>query len=156
MNTSQSKQQQLRSDCPVNYLVEALGDKWSLLILRDMVFWGKKTHGEFMRSKERIATNILADRLQKLEQAGILAKTADPLDKRRDIYVLTEKGLGLVPLLLDMVVWSTAFGTEYLRSSPQLVSDLQQDRNQVIATITQDVRAGGFIFAHPEWMQIGG
>jgi DNA-binding HxlR family transcriptional regulator len=153
MTTSQNKQ--LRSDCPVNYLVEALGDKWSLLVLRDMVFWGKKTYSEFLQSKERIATNILADRLQKLEQAGILAKTANPADGRGDVYTVTEKGLALIPLLLDIVVWSAAFGTEYLRSSPQLVSDLQQNRDQTMATITQDVRSGGFVFAHPEWMQVG-
>jgi DNA-binding HxlR family transcriptional regulator len=153
MTTSQNKQ--LRSDCPVNYLVEALGDKWSLLILRDMVFWGKKTYSEFLQSKERIATNILADRLQKLEQAGILAKTANPADGRGDVYTVTEKGLGLIPLLLDTVVWSAAFSTEYLRSSPRLVSDLQQNRDQTMVTITQDVRSGGFVFAHPEWAQLG-
>ena len=72
-----------RSDCPVNFAVEALGDKWSLVILRDMIFWGKKTYGEFLKSDEHIATNILADRLSYLEKEGLISKSLDPNDKRK-------------------------------------------------------------------------
>ena len=83
----------------MNYAVEALGDKWSLVIFRDMIFWGKKTYGEFLKLDERIATNILADRLAYLEREGLVSKSPDPHDKRKEIYRVTEKGIGLVPML---------------------------------------------------------
>lgn len=95
-----------RSDCPVNFAVETLGDKWSLVILRDMIFWGKKTYGEFLKSDERIATNILAGRLEYLEKEGLITKTPDETDKRKDIYAVTEKGVALVPMFLEMIAWS--------------------------------------------------
>lgn len=95
-----------RSDCPINFAVETLGDKWSLVILRDMIFWGKKTYGEFLRSDEKIATNILAGRLEYLEKEGLITKTPDPNDKRKDIYSVTEKGIALVPMFLEMIAWS--------------------------------------------------
>ena len=95
-----------RSDCPVNFAVESLGDKWSLIIVRDMIFWGKKTYGDFLKSDERIATNILADRLAFLEKEGILTKSPDSSDKRKEVYSLTEKGIDLIPMLLEMIAWS--------------------------------------------------
>ena len=95
-----------RSDCPVNFAVESLGDKWTLVILRDMIFWGKKTYGELLKSDEKIATNILANRLAALEAEGFIYKTPDPNDKRKDIYRVTEKGLSLVPMFIEMIAWS--------------------------------------------------
>jgi len=95
-----------RSDCPVNFAVESLGDKWSLIIVRDMIFWGKKTYGDFLKSDERIATNILADRLAFLEKEGIISKSPDPADKRKEIYRVTERGIDLIPMLLEMIAWS--------------------------------------------------
>lgn len=96
-----------RSDCPVNFAVETLGDKWSLVILRDIIFWGKKTYGEFLKSDEKIATNILAGRLEYLEKEGLITKTPDEKDKRKDIYAVTEKGIALVPMFLEMIAWSS-------------------------------------------------
>ncbi|HKP94233.1 MAG TPA: helix-turn-helix domain-containing protein, partial [Fibrobacteria bacterium] len=81
----------LRSHCPVNYGLEAFGDRWALLILRDIVFRGKRTYGEFLKSEEGFATNILASRLERLMGAGILRREADEADGRKDIYFLTEK-----------------------------------------------------------------
>ena len=95
-----------RSDCPVNFAVETLGDKWSLVILRDIIFWGKHTYGEFLKSEERIATNILAGRLEYLEKEGLISKSPDPTDKRKDIYRVTEKGIELVPMFIEMIAWS--------------------------------------------------
>ncbi|MEP6848104.1 MAG: helix-turn-helix domain-containing protein, partial [Acidobacteriota bacterium] len=80
-----------RSNCPVNFAVETIGDKWSLVILRDIIFWGKRTYGEFLKSDERIATNILAGRLEYLEKEGLISKTHDPADKRKEIYNVTEQ-----------------------------------------------------------------
>jgi len=95
-----------RSNCPVNFGLEAFGDRWSLLIIRDIIFWGKKTYGDFLRSDEQIATNILAARLSSLEASGILTKVPDATDKRKDVYELTTRGLDLVPLLVEIISWS--------------------------------------------------
>src|SRR5438046_9406926 len=81
-----------RSDCPVNFAVEALGDKWSLVILRDIIFWGKKTYGEFLRSDEHIATNILANRLEYLEREGLISKSPDPNESERTSIASQKKG----------------------------------------------------------------
>src|SRR5947209_10805018 len=91
-----------RSDCPINFALETFGDTWSLLIIRDIVYFGKKTYGEFLESEEGMATNILASRLTRLEQQGILVKKPSPLDKRKEEYALTERGLDLVPVLVEM------------------------------------------------------
>src|SRR5699024_8952225 len=94
----------LRSHCPVNYCIEIFGDKWSLLIIRDIVFVGKKTYGDFLKSEEGIATNILASRLAFLEEQGILSRSPSPTDKRKDFYTLTEKGLDLIPIVLNIIL----------------------------------------------------
>ena len=73
-----------RSDCPINFAAEVLGDRWSLVILRDIVFWGKRTYGELMGSDESIATNVLASRLRHLETEGLIRRSADPDDRRKD------------------------------------------------------------------------
>src|ERR1700677_2907824 len=97
-----------RSGCPLNASVEMLGDRWSLLIIRDMMLRGFRTYKEFMECYEGIATNILADRLRKLVAYGIVATEADPSDGRKVIYVLTQKGIDLAPVLTEMVLWAAA------------------------------------------------
>jgi DNA-binding HxlR family transcriptional regulator len=92
----------------LNASVEMLGDRWSLLIIRDMMLRDFRTYKEFMECYEGIATNILADRLQKLVSYGIIASTPDPSDGRKLIYRLTEKGIGLAPVLTEMVLWAAA------------------------------------------------
>src|SRR5262245_1923447 len=96
----------LRSDCPLNFAIETIGDKWSLIILRDMIFWGKKTYREFLKSDEKIATNILAGRLEYLEKQGFITKSPHATDKRKEVYSLTRKGAELVPVLIELIVWS--------------------------------------------------
>ena len=95
-----------RSSCPVTFALDRVGDKWSLLIVRDLMFRGRKTYGEFIESGEGIATNVLADRLKCLETEGIIEKVRDPENKRRYLYSLTEKGFDLTPVLLEMIRWS--------------------------------------------------
>ena len=90
----------IRSHCAVNYGVEIFGDRWSLLIVRDIVFAGKKTYGEFLKSEEGIATNVLASRLAFLEEQGILSRAPSPDDRRKDFYTLTEKGWTSFPSCL--------------------------------------------------------
>ncbi len=98
-----------RSNCPVNYALEMFGDIWSLLIVRDIIMRGRQTYGEFLASREKISTNILADRLTKLEEHGIISKQPHETDKRKDTYGLTEKGEDLYPVLLEMVLWSAKY-----------------------------------------------
>src|ERR1700687_2387524 len=97
-----------RSGCPLNASVEMLGDRWSLLILRDMMLRGFRSYKEFLESYEGIATNILADRLRKLEAYGVIATERDPRDGRKVIYSLTAKGIDLAPVMSEMVLWAAA------------------------------------------------
>lgn len=97
-----------RSDCPLNASVEMLGDRWSLLIVRDMMLMGARSYAELLASHEGIATNILADRMRKLVRDGIVAAKRDSSDGRRLIYRLTTKGMALAPVLTEMVLWAAA------------------------------------------------
>jgi DNA-binding HxlR family transcriptional regulator len=106
-----------RSGCPINLTLEALGDRWSLLVIRDMMFGDRRHYRELLtRSEEGIASNILADRLKKLTEAGFLTRADDPSHKQKAIYSLTEKAIELVPLLAHMGAW----GRRYLPVSEEL------------------------------------
>ena len=133
----------LRSHCPVNFALEAIGDKWALLILRDIVFRGKRTYGEFLRSEEGFATNILATRLQKLETEGILGRTEDPGDARKDLFELTEKGLDLIPVIFEMVLWSAKHDpNSEARRIPGLVELIRADNRGISREVREKVRSG--------------
>jgi DNA-binding HxlR family transcriptional regulator len=121
-----------RSGCPLNASVEMLGDRWSLLIIRDMMLLGYRTFKEFLNSHERIATNILADRLQRLDNFGIIASAADPSDGRKLIYTLTPKGLGLAPVLTEMVLWAAAHEET---GNQALVRLMRKDKERFLADI---------------------
>ena len=94
-----------RSSCPVSLSLEVLGDRWSLLIIRDLMVRGFRTFKEFQDAGEGIATNVLAERLRRLGAAGILETMPDSSDRRRVNYRLTEKGIDLAPALLDLLIW---------------------------------------------------
>lgn len=125
-----------RSGCPINILLETLGDTWSLLIVRDLMFFGRKTYNEFLNAGEGIATNILSDRLQKLEAAGVLEKRRDPNDARKFIYRLTEKGMDLAPMLIEMILWSAKH--ERTDAPSEVVKAMLSDRAAFIADIRED------------------
>ena len=95
-----------RSHCPINFVLETFGDKWTLLIVRDLMFKGKRTYGEFLESDEKISTNILADRLKRLEEHEIVQKTVAPDNRSKLIYSLTPKGKDLLPVMLEITAWS--------------------------------------------------
>ncbi len=95
-----------KSYCPINQALEVFGDKWTLLIIRDIMFDGKRYFREMLNSDEKIASNILTDRLNKLEQFGILIKTKDAHHKQKNVYSLTEKGIDLMPVMLNIANWS--------------------------------------------------
>ena len=115
-----------RSGCPLNASVEMLGDRWSLLIIRDMMVRGATTYKEFLESYERIATNVLADRLNRLKGYGIIRVQADPGDGRKLIYLLTEKGIDLAPVLTEMVLWASAHEET---ENAALVALMRKDRD---------------------------
>src|SRR5712691_11834410 len=98
-----------RSLCPINLALEVFGDKWSLLIVRDLMFAGKRHFRELLHSDERIASNILADRLNMLVQQGILTRSGDPTHKQKAVYSLTERGISLLPILAQIGIWSLSY-----------------------------------------------
>lgn len=123
-----------RSECPLNASVEILGDRWSLLIIRDMMLRGFRSYKEFLDSYEGIATNILADRLQKLIAHGIITAERDPSDGRKLIYTLTAKGIDLAPVLTEMVLWAAQHEETGNRPLVQLI---QKDKDQFLAAARQ-------------------
>jgi DNA-binding HxlR family transcriptional regulator len=123
-----------RSGCPLNASVEMLGDRWSLLILRDMMLRGFRTFKEFLTSYEGIATNILADRLKRLIAHGIVTTKEDPSDGRKLIYVLTPKGLDLAPVLTEMVLWAAKHEET---GNQALVRQMQQGKEKFAEGVRQ-------------------
>ncbi|MQA89505.1 MAG: transcriptional regulator [Gemmatimonas sp.] len=96
-----------RSRCPIAYCLDVLGDRWTLLILRDLAFKGRRYFRDFLGASEGISTKILTDRLQRLERGGLAVKAPDPTDRRRAKYFLTDDGLDLLPVLIEMIIWGT-------------------------------------------------
>ncbi|MEQ1674901.1 MAG: helix-turn-helix domain-containing protein [Candidatus Nitrotoga sp.] len=125
-----------RSGCPINILLETLGDTWSLLIVRDLMFKGLSGYNDFLNAGEDIATNILSDRLQRLKVAGIVEKRRDPDDARKFIYRLTEKGIDLAPMLVEMVLWSAHY--EKTDAPTKVIKAMSSDRAAFIANIREN------------------
>src|SRR6266436_1577185 len=123
-----------RSECPLNASVEMLGDRWSLLIIRDMMLRGFRSYKEFMECYEGIATNILADRLRKLVGYGIIATEPDPADGRRVVYSLTPKGIDLAPVLTEMVLWAAAHEDT---GNQALVRQMRADKEKFLAGVRE-------------------
>lgn len=128
-----------RSGCPINITLEVLGDTWSLLIVRDLMFFGRKTYNEFLNAGEKIATNILSDRLQRLESSGIIVKQRGPSDARRYRYHLTEKGLDLAPVLVEMILWAARH--ERTSAPAEVIEKIMEDRAGFIAQLRERWRA---------------
>jgi DNA-binding HxlR family transcriptional regulator len=95
-----------KSLCPINLALEVFGDRWTLLIVRDLMFAGKRHFREFLQSEEGISSNILTDRLNMLVEQGIVTRTDDPTHKQKAIYSLTERGIDLLPVLVQIGAWS--------------------------------------------------
>ena len=131
---SRKRNPRRRSECPLNASVEMLGDRWSLLIIRDMMLRGFRTYKQFMECYEGIATNILADRLHRLMACGIIAARPDPADGRKLIYSLTAKGIDLAPVLTEMVLWAAAH--EETGNQP-LVSQMKADKAEFVVGVRQ-------------------
>src|ERR1700688_1905103 len=130
-NQSSSKR---RSGCPLNASVEMLGDRWSLLIIRDMMLCGSRSFKEFLNSHEKIASNILADRISRLKAHGIITTQKHPSDGRKLIYLLTAKGIDLAPVLTEMVLWAAAH--EDTGNQP-LVRQMRADKEKFLAGVRE-------------------
>ena len=123
-----------RSECPLNASVEMLGDRWSLLIIRDMMLRGFRSYKEFMECYEGIATNILANRLRKLIVNRIITAEPDPSDGRKLTYSLTAKGIDLAPVLTEMVLWAAAHEDTVNQA---LVHQMQADKAKFLAGVRE-------------------
>src|SRR5579885_960096 len=123
-----------RSGCPLNASVEMLGDRWSLLIIRDMMLQGYRSYKQFLQSPEGIATNILADRLRQLEKHGIIRTEPEPSDGRKVQYLLTRKGMDLAPVMTEMVLWAAAHEKT---GNQALVQRMRKDKESFLAEVRQ-------------------
>lgn len=128
-----------RSGCPISIALETLGDVWSLLIVRDLMFMDRRTYNEFLQGGEGIASNILADRLRRLEGAGIVEKLRDPEDARRFIYRLSAKGIDLAPVLVELVTWSARY--EQTDAPAAVVRAMRTDRDGFVAGVRERWRS---------------
>jgi DNA-binding HxlR family transcriptional regulator len=113
-----------------------VGDSWSLLIVRDLMFKARSTFTEFLNAEEKIASNILADRLQRLEANGIVTKQRDPADARRYRYRLTEKGIDLAPMLVEMMLWADRYAQT--AAPPEVVRQMTHHRDAFLAGVRRE------------------
>ena len=130
----QPGQLQRRSDCPISYALDLIGDKWTLLIIRDMLFKQKRRYGQFAESDEKISTNILADRLARLEVEGLVTKVADPENGRQVVYSLTPKALDLAPMLIEMILWSAKYDP-HSAADRAFIRKAKSDRGQLVRDV---------------------
>lgn len=113
--------------CPVAFSLDTFGDKWSLLILRDLLFADKRHFREFLQSREGIASNILADRLERFIKAGLVTKTVDPKNKSAAIYTPTKKALELIPIIFSIMHWGLKYNPDTEMQSVPFMKELQTD-----------------------------
>jgi DNA-binding HxlR family transcriptional regulator len=128
-----------RSDCPLSCSLDIFGDKWSLLIIRDLVFFKKNTYNDFLKSSEGIATNILASRLKILEENGILEKLAHPDSKAKVLYRLTPKGIDLLPILIEVYIWSDKH-LEMPSDIKAMIKEAKKDKEKFVKQLTKELK----------------
>ena len=128
-----------RSDCPVSCSLDTWGDKWSLLIVRDLMLTGQCTYGDFLKSEEKIATNILAARLLALEENGIISKSAHPDSKAKVLYKLTPKGIDLLPILIEINLWAEKYG-DLPPERKKIIKEIKKDKEKFIKSTLSDLK----------------
>lgn len=133
---ARSRQTTERSTCPISVALELIGDPWSLLVVRDLMFKGRRRYKEFLEAEEGIASNVLADRLLRLESAGIVARAADPDDGRRALYSLTKKGIELAPVLIELVLWSARYHDT--GAPPAVLKMMREQREAFLLGVVDD------------------
>ena len=128
-----------RSECPISTALDIFGDKWSLLIIRDMMFKGKNTYGDFLTGGEGIATNTLADRLVMLECADIISRQKHPESKAKILYKLTPKGIALIPVLVEIIAWSEKFHLVHPQAK-EFARQIEKDKSGLIKSLYKSLQ----------------
>jgi DNA-binding HxlR family transcriptional regulator len=123
-----------RSDCPISSSLDIFGDRWSLLIVRDLMLHKTRTYGDFAKSQEKIATNILANRLQVLEDNGIIIKLPYPDNKVKSLYQLSQKGIDIIPALIEIALWGGKYVSSSEESSPFL-KEVKKNKTKFLKNI---------------------
>jgi DNA-binding HxlR family transcriptional regulator len=136
------RRRQRKSDCPVHFALEVFGDAWTLLIIRDLMFKGRTGYTDFLRAEEGIATNVLADRLARLEQDGIVEKEIGPGRGSRSRYCLTPKGIDLLPIMLEIIGWSARYDPK-TAADREFVRRLHKDPAGLALEIRSQLAARG-------------
>lgn len=126
----------IRSHCPINFTLEHFGDKWSLLIIRDLMFKEKRHYNEFLESDEKVSTSVLGDRLKMLEESEIIAKGEDDVKKSRIKYSLTKKGIDMLPVLIDMIIWG-GFYDDKTEAGKVFLAQATKNREHLITSIQE-------------------
>ena len=124
----------VRSPCPINFTLEHFGDKWSFLIIRDLMFKGKRHYNVFLEAGEKVSTSVLGDRLKKLEEMKIISKGEDTVKKSRIRYSLTQKGIELLPILLEMIIWGS-LNDEFTESPKEFIDQALRNKDELIEQI---------------------
>lgn len=148
----------LRSGCPINLSLEVIGDKWSLLVIRDIIFGNRRHFRELLtQSEEGISSNILADRLKTLVEQGVLTRAGDPTHKQKGVYSLTEKGIELVPVIAQLAYWGRRHTpvTEELsvraqvmeEGGPKLIADMMDELRELHLGIKRKGKPRPSVFA---------
>lgn len=127
-----------RSDCPISSSLDIFGDRWSLLIVRDLMLHKTRTYGDFTKSEEKIATNILANRLQVLEDNGIIVKLPYPDNKVKGLYQLSKKGVALIPALIEIALWGDKYVSNTEESSPFL-KEVKKNKTKFLKNIMDNL-----------------
>ncbi|MEM9470467.1 MAG: helix-turn-helix domain-containing protein [Pseudomonadota bacterium] len=127
-----------RSECPISFALEIFGDRWTLIVLRDLMLKSRQRYRELLDAEEGIATNVLAERLKRLEHRGLITKKRDPADARQFIYLPSELAVGLVPMLVEMIVWGIRTGDKDAGSD--FLDRFETERDKLIRDLQQKVR----------------
>lgn len=130
----------MRSDCPISNSLDIWGDKWSLLLIRDLMFFKTCTYGQFLKAEEGIATNILASRLQALEEHGLIEKLPHPDSKAKVLYKLTRKGIDLVPVLIEINLWAEKHFT-MSKERKEMLKLVKKDKKRFIEEKIRELMA---------------
>lgn len=128
-----------RSDCPISNSLDVWGDKWSLLIIRDLLFKKECTYGDFLKSEEKIATNILASKLLSLEENGVILKMEHPESKAKVLYRLTQKGIDLLPLMIEINIWANQY-YELPEDRKVLIKEAKKDKDKFIKNWIKELK----------------
>lgn len=128
-----------RSDCPISCSLDIFGDKWSLLIIRDIMFFNKSTYGDFLKSSEGIATNILATRLQNLEDNNLIEKSEHPDSKAKVLYKLTQKSIDLLPVIVEIYLWAEKH-IDIPAEIKAMVKEAKKDKTEFIKSLTKQLK----------------